>query len=63
MKSEELLLKEAKNIIKSLIKVIPLVGCENLHHNKNDFHSELEECPCEKRILEEKQRAISFLNR
>ena len=52
---------EAKAVIKSLLSLVPHPYCPELHHGKKDYHSVLEECPVQKRILQKIEEAQKFL--
>jgi len=52
---------EAKTVIKSLLSLVPHPYCPELHHGKKDYHSVLEECPVQKRILQKIEEAQKFL--
>lgn len=52
---------EAKAVIKSLLMVMPHPMCASLHHGKKDYHSALEDCPVQKRILQKIEEAQKFL--
>lgn len=52
---------EAKKIIKSLLTMVPHPYCPELHHGKKDYHSVLEECPVQKRVLQKIEEAQKFL--
>lgn len=52
---------EAKNVIKNLLIAMPHPICLSVHHNKQDYHSALEDCPVEKRILQKIEEAQKFL--
>jgi len=52
---------EAKAIIKSLLILMPHPHCCELYHDKKDYHSVLEDCPVQKRILQKIEEAQKFL--
>lgn len=52
---------DAKIVIKNLLIEMSDPICPSLHHNKQDYHSALEDCPVEKRILGKIEEAQKFL--
>ena len=54
-------IKQAKEIIKNLLKNCPEVYCNDLHHSKADYHSNDEDCPVFKRYKDAVNEARNFL--
>jgi len=54
-------IKQAKEIIKNLLKNFPEVYCNDLSHSKADYHSNDEDCPVFKRYKDAISEAEKFL--
>ena len=54
-------LKEAKKIIRELLKYAPIPHCFDLHHAKKDRHGWNQPCPVAERAMKIRHQAEAFI--